>query len=232
MTIEEAMVIMGVKKSVTKRELLQTYRRLALERHPDHGGTADAFTCLTQAYEALEATAIVESTAKSKTVDGVLLQGLGRGYPITESAMACDVCDGKGYAEYTAPGARIGEEQCKACNGTGLFSYPCKKCGGTGDYKHPKTDRVIGICRLCDGSGRFYPKLVRTSTWSFYLQARVFIPGTNILGQPCRECDGEGKVDIRSNGEPYYVKCSACEGIGEVKMWNPVIPRGLLSGMR
>lgn len=31
-----------------------------------------------------------------------------------------------------------------------------------------------------------------------------------------------------TDGRPFYKVCMKCDGIGEEKMWNPVIPRGFL----
>ena len=47
---------------------------------------------------------------------------------------------------------------CPDCSGSGAFSYPCKKCDGTGVFLSPKTGKQVGKCRLCGGSGRFFPQ--------------------------------------------------------------------------
>jgi DnaJ domain len=43
--------ILGTSKDATLEELKQAFRRRALEVHPDHGGTAEAFIKLKRAYE-------------------------------------------------------------------------------------------------------------------------------------------------------------------------------------
>jgi hypothetical protein len=43
--------ILGVPSTATDAELKRAFRARALERHPDRGGTADAFRDLTRAYE-------------------------------------------------------------------------------------------------------------------------------------------------------------------------------------
>ena len=47
----------------------------------------------------------------------------------------------------------------------------------------------------------------------------------------CDHCDGYG-VALVMACDPYLARCDECQGIGELKMWNPVIPRGLFAGKR
>lgn len=43
--------ILGVTSQATEAELKRAFRARALETHPDHGGTADAFRAVTRAYD-------------------------------------------------------------------------------------------------------------------------------------------------------------------------------------
>lgn len=43
--------VLGVGPEVTASDLKRAFRKRALERHPDHGGTAEAFRELQRAYE-------------------------------------------------------------------------------------------------------------------------------------------------------------------------------------
>lgn len=47
---ESVWAILGVTRDVTAAELKLAYRRRALETHPDHGGTAEAFQKVVHAY--------------------------------------------------------------------------------------------------------------------------------------------------------------------------------------
>ncbi len=43
---------LGLPANATEQDVRRAYRRLALERHPDRGGSAEAFRTLTEAYQA------------------------------------------------------------------------------------------------------------------------------------------------------------------------------------
>jgi len=45
----------------------------------------------------------------------------------------------------------------------------------------------------------------------------------------CDKCQGIGTYMKKDGGE-YAVVCDECKGVGEIKMFNPVLPRGLLKG--
>lgn len=235
MNIEHAMQILGLKTKCSVASALKMYRRLALERHPDLGGSQEAFVELTDAYNLLtkEFEGIAEDgnqASKAKTVDGRKLSDLGHGYPITVSATTCERCDGKGYVEFTG-GRDEGRVDCPVCGGVGLRSYPCNRCGGDGKYK--VNGVVRGECNSCRGSGRFYPKskeqYLRYNPWGDQWWHRpTYIPGTKFVGIPCSECFGEGTV-IRFHKVTGYATCYACEGIGEIRIYNPVLPRGLFA---
>lgn len=45
--------VLGVSKDATRDEIRRAYKRLALQRHPDHGGSSAAFALLQRAHEVL-----------------------------------------------------------------------------------------------------------------------------------------------------------------------------------
>lgn len=56
MSDERAFELIGLPPTATEREVQRSYRTLALVRHPDRGGTAEAMAELNEAHEvALEA---------------------------------------------------------------------------------------------------------------------------------------------------------------------------------
>jgi hypothetical protein len=86
---------------------------------------------------------------------------------------------------------------CPQCNGEGAFSYPCKKCNGTGKFVHPVSQKIEGECRVCGGSGRFYPiwKGDRTiKTFNFPYVIRTLPSGREEFVHRCRLCRGIGTV--------------------------------------
>ncbi len=230
MTPVEAMKIIGVKSSkFTTVELKKAFRAQSFLCHPDQGGTDNSFRELREAYEYLKSSASAPratSAPKTETVEGRPLSELGKGYPITESARTCNVCSGAGYKTYHDKKHIRGT--CLDCKGTGVFSYPCRTCRGEGHYKNPKTGKPAGTCKTCGGTGRFYPKH-NTKTGSRWYKEMKMPNGTVIQANQCRKCDGRGEGIFDTDGDQdYYTYCRECSGIGEIKMWNPVIPRGLL----
>lgn len=201
--------------------------------HPDHGGTDYEFNLLKEAYDFLKDHAkhsLGELSKELQTIDGTPLTKLGRGLPIIVSAKDCKLCEGKGYKiffNYKTTGT------CPDCQGEGIFSVACKKCKGSGKYKNLRIGKVIGDCNLCGGSGKFYPpyKVASEATfWGIFgrPQYKVLHNGKSIRVNDCKRCNGMGEVDTTDKDKPIYVKCDECDGKGEIQIFNPVIPRGLL----
>jgi DnaJ-class molecular chaperone len=236
MEIAEAKKLLDVPDEFSPHALKSAFRRASFLKHPDAGGSQEEFIALMQAFDVLKPCATTAGASPEEmqtltTVDGTPLADLGKGYPLTVSARTCEKCSGLGYKEFHETDRKLGT--CKKCGGSGMVRYPCKKCGGSGDYKHPRTGRVTGKCYRCDGSGWFYPEHKRPprgSLFGFFDRIK-YIPGTRKRGQTCRACDGTGQVwqDV-DVGATLYAICETCKGKGEVKMANPVIPRGYLAG--
>jgi len=51
--IEEAKKILKLPKKTTRKEIIENYRKLAKEYHPDHGGSEELIKKLNYAYEIL-----------------------------------------------------------------------------------------------------------------------------------------------------------------------------------
>jgi DnaJ-class molecular chaperone len=221
MEIQIAKELLGLA-AFTLAELKAAFRKLSFKHHPDVGGKPEKFRELTEAFETLKSrTTIAEEIKEGRLHDGTLITELGKGFPITESAKTCDACDGKGYS--VSREKDIGLVECPDCQGTRVRHYPCRACNGSGRYQN----RVD--CRLCKGSGKFYPKSKGYGAWPFWIP-QAYIPGTVYVGLPCKKCGGEGSLNQPIATERInYVRCWECHGVGEIKMWNPVIPRGLFA---
>lgn len=207
---EDALVVLGLGNPFTHVQLKSAYRRLAHDHHPDKGGDAALFARLKVAYDTLNPLAgRTKATEVETTVCGKPLRDLGRGYPLTESAKSCGNCDGKGYRSVQLEESSI---ECRNC--TGPFGWaigvvparpqPCRRCNATG--KFTVGDRVAGVCYGCQGTGKRMPK-------------RHFME--------CPTCRGDRFIKLKSK-ELQHMFCYECKGIGEVKMFNPVLPRGYL----
>lgn len=213
--------------TLTAHALKSQFRIASRIHHPDVGGDAAAFIMIKEAYDWLLANAnlVTDQIQDLVTFEGRRLSDLGKGYPLTVSAKTCEGCEGKGYKAYH----RQVHPPCSQCGGTGLVRFPCRHCNGTGKYIHPNTGREVGQCRSCSGSGWFYP----FSKWhplQFGMDMDPKpVPGTDKPGIPCKRCRGTGEdpFDLRPTKEVLaYFTCTVCDGIGEIKMANPVLPRG------
>jgi DnaJ-class molecular chaperone len=239
--VEARDFIPGLSDEFTAQELKRLFRKQSLVKHPDTvTGSDEEFKLLVEAYNVLSKIAFNKFGKKLtelKTVKGVPLVDLGKGYPLNVSAIECENCEGKGYKGFSS---RTRPEQCPDCKGEGTFFLPCKKCKGTGDYIHPKINKVVGKCNWCDGSGKFYPAYKRQREASAYMSWSWmnFVPdnfkyvtfkdGSQKRVNICKKCRGEGIVQVLDDGYQFYSECQICSGIGEIKIYNPVLPRGYL----
>jgi len=233
MSLEKELNFFELKPEYSLVELKKAFRKIALKEHPDVGGDRVVFERSVDYFKTLEkacsnfGSGDDKCISSDKTIDGIKLSDLGKGYPITESAATCEVCDGHGYTSFHDEWSKV-YQPCGDCFGTGIFSYPCKKCGGSGEYS--RNGKVIGECNLCNGSGRFYPENKNPLRGFFY--TIKYIPGTMKKAIACKRCDGSGTVfGYAENSKLLHRVCDKCEGIGEIKLFNPVLPRGFLAGM-
>ena len=60
--------ILGIKKYSTQEEVQSAYKKQAMQKHPDRGGTVEAFQELTQAYEEIMGNKIPVLTRPTTTL--------------------------------------------------------------------------------------------------------------------------------------------------------------------
>lgn len=210
--VREAGTVLGLLVPAEMGEIQKAFRRLAMDSHPDRGGNIGRFEEVKNAYELLCATPEAVRIGKNdaarivKLSDGTPVKGLGRGFPITETATSCEECGGRGFVLQQIPVT----SNCTACKGTGWLTVACRFCGGKG-------------CAGCRNTGKFVP-------FKVYCRKRGVEPSPWEFCPPrleCVECKGTGKI-LNGRTEHRTFKCSRCHGVGEVKLFNPVLPRGQL----
>lgn len=233
--VEARDLVPGLEEKFSLRELKRAFRRQMFIVHPDMGGTSEEFGLLEAAYNFLEKKVVHELGTERfnlQTVEGFPLTELGNGLPLTVSARECDSCEGRGYntfLNYTR------DVVCPDCKGDGKFWLPCKKCDGTGEYRRTDTNKVVGSCYLCGGSGRFYP-IYKSKPGAkvrsiFGDSVTILLPsGKSQAVNKCRKCRGEGTIEETDSSRPTHVRCRVCNGSGELKIYNPVLPRGYIPG--
>jgi DnaJ-class molecular chaperone len=199
-------------------ELKKSWRRKVKEAHSDAGGTDALFVELKQAYDNLvaqEGNPLIFSGANGGieiTQEGIPLSQLGLGLGATVNSVDCSRCRHKGYTTKII-------EECSTCEGVGSYP-PCWSCGGSGKFKQRRAGRIV-TCRTCGGSGKRKGHH-SPSRNSFYndLLARLEPQIT------CHDCHGSGKA---KNPQIEHRRCGECHGTGEIRIYNPVIPKGRLS---
>lgn len=200
--------MLRVELPVTGNALKTAFRRRASEEHPDHSKhprAADRFREVQTAFEALDGSEhVVGAPPEAKCDDGTPLSECGLGLGPTVNGKACPACHGCGYREIRE------RKPCPDCRTWGVWSlrwaYRCRKCGGSGRFLRNGHD--VGKCYPCDGRG--------------WIRA-------DAIFNNCRTCDGTRYATTQN--VTSYVRCSNCEGTGEVKVLNPVLPKGLLGGL-
>ena len=235
MITAEARKLIGIDADAyTLPQLKKAFRTQSFIHHPDHGGTEESFQKLHEAYEALLQGSVSAAgphvPIETETIEGNPLADLGKGYPLTESAITCDICHEAGFKAFHD---RVSKEKtCSMCRGTGAFSYPCGGCRGTGKNTNPQTGLPVADCIACGGVGRYYPPSKDNSRHGGFTVKHITLPdGTPVRANKCNTCRGSGTVSYLADLDEVscYTRCRKCEGRGEVKIYNPVLPRGLFA---
>lgn len=210
MTFNEALQKLGLIKTpkVTLQDVKKTYRVRAFKNHPDRGGDPDEFCVLQEAYELLlehadQLTREEDVAGISYTDDGYPIDALGRGLGFKDvmGSKVCENCDGRGYTTVqTLEQIFEPSSTCRKCKGMGILMERCPKCRGYG--------KIMGkICPHCDGKKRIYAGI-------------------------CPACQGRGWFMGYGYQEVERLKvrrCNRCAGTGEIELFNPVIPRNVVT---
>lgn len=162
----------------TETELKLRFRALSKERHPDTGGSHEAFIELKEAYDMLLGYTTVARKYVDRTSEGDLLVDLGRGLGPTTNGAHCKKCGGMGYkietrvTSYSRIECPFCQTRCGRCAGKGrLINGQCPECIGSGIFINPN-------CTSCN----------RSTLYSKLIQAQVYIT--------CSPCGGRGEIEI------------------------------------
>ncbi|MCE7735955.1 MAG: molecular chaperone DnaJ [Candidatus Heimdallarchaeota archaeon] len=225
--------VLGLSKSATEKELKKSYRKRAMEYHPDkYQGAKDEaeekFKELNEAYS------ILSDSQKREVYDRfghAGLEGAGssaRGADPFEffssifggSSMFDNIFGGMGNRRSRQRGPRRGDDVVldlelsfeDAFSGIGKkirmpFRKACANCTGTG-----AEGGALKTCATCQGSGVVENRVQQ----GFFIQ---------IIQEPCRECYGRGQIPKN--------KCKICKGSGRSKEREEItvrIPKGIDDG--
>lgn len=202
---------MGIKLPTTLEVAKRVFRKRAVSEHPDtskHPEASSRFIRLKEMFKYLEEGNFLEDNeAELLTQDGIPIATLGKGLGPNINGKDCESCDGKGFTSYKKIDHPETCDNCKVdfIGFRMVCSYKCKKCQGTGKFKENRS------CFTCSGTGWFFPKNSRST----YINM-------------CEKCRGS-RVMYITEAKKTYEKCFTCKGTGEIRIFNPVIPKGLLT---
>jgi molecular chaperone DnaJ len=174
--------VLGVDENATQDDIKKSYRKKAIEHHPDKGGNEETFKKISEAYD------VLGNEDKRRQYDNQKnnpFGGFGGGNPFddffnsgyqtrrrTVPDTVIDITVGA-LESYNASDKTITYSRkhgCNTCNGTGGDKKTCTKCNGG------------GYTTVTMGTGLF----------------------TQMFRQPCNDCRGEGQV--------FKTRCAVCNG--------------------
>lgn len=226
---------LGIALPSTKNAIKRAFHRMAELEHPDkskHPEAKERFQKLNDAYQQSLDTQLLEGDAETGiheaediTTCGVKISSLGQGLGPTKNGLACKSCSGKGFNSYSL-GRGI---PCPACK---KVRVPGKKRAGEGrGYAGVFSSFFDGVeswayrCGWCKGTGGNTPKGCAACNGKGWVISDYRIKHNN----SCGHCGGTAK-DPAQKQHLSHELCTECKGAGEIEMFNPVLPRGLLMG--
>lgn len=204
--------LLGVSREATPEELKKAYRKLARQLHPDVNDAPDAadrFKEVTTAYEVLsdpQKRSVYDRGGDPLSANGGMGGGFGQGFSFDD---IMDAFFGQNASRGPRPRTQRGQDAllrlsinlAEAAFGVNReikvdTAVTCEKCSGSGanEGSEPVT------CGTCHGHGN-----VQQVQRSLLGDVRTSRPcpvchgyGT-VIPDPCRECNGEGRVRSRRN---------------------------------
>jgi molecular chaperone DnaJ len=190
--------ILGISKDATHDEIKKTYRKLAVQYHPDKGGDETKFKEIAEAYDTLGDES--KRQQYNHKLENPFAGGFGGGNPFGNMDDILNQMFGGGFGQQQQQ--RRAPEKIIEIQITVLESYlgadksitysrkgACNTCNGSGG------DRTG--CSTCGGQGFV---MQRAGTGMFTQIVRTQCPGCNGHGyrvtNPCYSCNGNGLKDI------------------------------------
>lgn len=164
--------ILGVTETATQDEIKKAYRKLAVQHHPDKGGSEEKFKEISVAYDTLsDESKRAEYDNRRNNPFGSMGDGFGqfndffnnifynqRKRSVPEKIVDLNLGVLESYNSVDKTITYIRKHGCGTCNGTGGEKKLCIKCGGEGtiSVKHG-TGLFIQVsrhtCDACGGNG-------------------------------------------------------------------------------
>lgn len=203
MSTENYYNILGVNENATQDEIKKAYRKLAIEHHPDKGGSEDKFKSISQAYD------VLGDEQKRTQYDNQRKNpfGFGGGSNPFEEFFKSGFTQRRRSVPDKVIDINVGViESYNSVEKSITFQrkHPCNVCNGSGGEKKR--------CGTCNGEGQ---TRVTMGTGLF----------TQIFTQPCSACRGEGNI--------FVTKCGTCNGSSTIPSMETIrvkLPHGVDNG--
>jgi molecular chaperone DnaJ len=223
--------ILGVNKTATEDDIKKSYRKLAMQYHPDKNDAPDAeekFKEISEAY------AILSDAEKRSSYDRFGHAGINSQYSQEDIFRNADFSDFSdlfgdffGFGSIFGGGRSRGPQRGADLQYDLRFTFEEAFKGKTVDIDVPK----VILCDACSGTGAKQGTLAKTCPecrGSGTSSKTVRTPFGNMISQStCSTCHGSGKI--------IETPCSKCSGKGKVrssKKLTITIPAGVDNGMR
>ena len=203
MSTENFYQVLGVDEKATQEEIKKSYRKMAIEHHPDKGGNEETFKKISEAYDTLG------DENKRRQYDNQKnnpFGGFGGGNPF-EDFFNSGYQPRRRAAPDSVIDITVGTlESFNGSDKTITYSrkHGCTTCNGSGGDKKTRVK--------CNGGG--YTN-VTMGTGLF----------TQVFRQPCNDCRGEGQV--------FKTRCGVCNGsstMPEMETIKIKLPHGVDNG--
>jgi molecular chaperone DnaJ len=169
--------VLGVNENATQEEIKKAYRKLAVEHHPDKGGSEDKFKEISQAYDVL-GDENKRSQYDSRRNNPFMGGGGGfnpfedlfnnpaayqRRKTVPDKIVEIEVGAIESYVSGDKIISYVKNDKCDSCRGTGGDKMTCGGCGGQGFKVHTMGGSMFQqvvrqVCNTCRGAGQVYTR--------------------------------------------------------------------------
>ncbi|MFA5859856.1 MAG: molecular chaperone DnaJ [Elusimicrobiota bacterium] len=228
--------VLGVKKTATQQEIEQSYRKLAVENHPDRAPEEKKEEARQKFKELSEAYAVLSDTKKRAQYDSYGHAGIDQRYRQEDifrntdfGSVFEDMGFGSGtFADVFSDLFSGGSSRSRyAPRGGDDIEFPIKitlEEAFNGTEKNVSFYHTI-TCNVCNGSGAKPGTGTKTCQSCRGAGQVRYSQGFFVVSQPCPKCSGQGKI--------IDTPCGQCTGRGKVKEQTKImvkVPRGVDTG--
>jgi len=207
--------ILGLNRDASQEDIKKSFRKLAVEYHPDKGGDEEKFKKINEAYSVLSDPQKKHQYDNPTPNLNIFEEMMSRGNPFgfggdprrgRPSNVPSKGADLKFVIDVPLKNFIFGGEQTISIS----YEEACSSCNGKG-YEESST------CELCGGSGR---RTEETRTGSVYMRKTVGCYNCNGRGEvgtvECRDCLGSGKHNVENREIEIPIQKGTRDGSGVV----------------